>query len=791
MSKKLNIIDRHIIEENIGDLCTNYMQIFGANNNLMRHIPALADGLKPGERRIMWTMFNDIRQNSMVKVAKITGDVIGNYHPHGDSSVYETVVKLAQSWNNIQPLVQGQGNFGSVFGDTAAAARYIEARLSKYALKCFFEDFNTKYINMKPTYDGHGMEPEYLPSRYPNVLINNTFGIGYGLSTGLPTYNLREVLELTIKLLENPEYENITLLPDSPTGAMIIDDGQFEEISRTGKGKFRMRGEMVIDEEKGSIFIKSVPLQVSAGNIIQDIIKLHDEGKIQGINSFADHSSEDVGLLFEIILKKEIDPVSIMHTIYTKTNMEKTFPVNFKLIDDYQDFDYNVRSLLLDWIDFRRETKRITYNNKLVASTERQHILEILIHILTGKNGEKTLAVIRKAEDTKEIIDYLMKEFKITSLQAKQIAEMKMSAFSKEAVKRYAKEKDQKDKEVILYNKIIRSGKKIDKIIKEELEEGIKLFGQDRRSKVISIDGEVKIRNTDHVVVFTLDGFVKKLPADATNIGHINQGDYPIEIVQASNLTDLLIFDETGKISKLPVHLIQNCELSGEGEKLSKYAKIGGRITSIIPKPTLETLEKIKTPVYFVMATKNGLVKKTNATNYVNIKNELLGMIVKDGDSLMTVKLLAGDKDLLAYTSKGFGVRFKSTEIRETGRMSIGVKAMELTDGELLVGMDVVNSKDKFLFSLTNKGTGKKCTLDNFKTMDRASKPLRITSLEPTEEVILIKTVKGKETFKAYLKNSVEEINIEEVLELPRLSKGRKLISVRKGEVIIDIKEVK
>jgi DNA gyrase/topoisomerase IV subunit A len=223
MSKHKDVHDRNVIVENIGDLCTEYMQIFGANNNLMRHIPSLADGLKPGERRIMWTMFNDIRQGSFVKVAKIVGDVIGNYHPHGDASVGETIVKLAQDWNNLHPLVDGQGNFGSVFGDKAAAARYIEAKLSKYALKCFYDDFNIKYINTKPTYDGHGIEPEYLPARYPNSLINNTFGIGYGVSTGLPTYNLREVLELTIKLMDNPDYEDVTLIPDIPTDSECVE----------------------------------------------------------------------------------------------------------------------------------------------------------------------------------------------------------------------------------------------------------------------------------------------------------------------------------------------------------------------------------------------------------------------------------------------------------------------------------------------------------------------------------------------------------------------------------------
>lgn len=799
MSRKIKLSeqyhgDRNIEITNIGDLCTEDMKIFGANTNLMRHIPGLPDGLKPGERRILYAMYHGLKSRpnkNTIKVARITGEVIGKYHPHGDGPVFETLVKLSQPWNNIQPLITGQGNFGSQTGKPAAAARYIEAKLSKYAYKCFFEDFDINFVNTKVTFLGNELEPEYLPARYPNVMINNTFGIGYGVSTGLPTYNLREVLELTLRLMDDPDLEDVTLIPDSPTGAHIIDEGQFKEISETGKGKFKMRGHIEVDEENNELIIRSLPLQVASNNIKADLIALHSENKIQGIIGIDDDSGSTKGIKLHIRLKKEVDAVTIMHTIYTKTQMEKTFPVNFKLIDDYQDSDYSIPALLNSWIDFRRETKRIEYNYKLIEAKERQHILDIILLVLTGENGEKSLKVIRKAESRDDIIQYLMKSFKITSLQASTIADMRMATFSKDGINRLKKEKDDIDAKVKKYDKIIRSNKKVDIIIREELEEGIALFGAPRKSKVITITGEEKIRKTNHVVVFTMNGFVKKLPEDVTTIGLINQGDYPIEICQVNNTTDLLIFDETGKISKLPVHGIPNSVLSSEGEKLSNYCTIQGKITSIVPKPTIEVLDKIKVPVYFVMVTKNGIIKKTSASNYTSIKNELLGLIVKDKDELKSVHLLTGDKDLLIYTNKGFGVRFSSGDIRETNRMSIGVKSIDLAKGECVIGMDIVNEKDKFLFVLTNKGTGKKCTLENFITMDRASKPLRIISLDSEEEVILIKTVKGTEKYKAYLKSSIEDINIENVMELPRLSKGRKLIGVRKGDVIIDIKEIK
>lgn len=792
-SKKDANYDLNIIKANISDLATECMEIFGANNNLMRHLPFVVDGLKPGERRILYTMYKETKafyNGKYRKVAANTGMVL-LYHPHGEAPVNETTVKLAQPWNNIECLVDGFGNFGSAKGENAAAARYIEARQSFYTHKCFFEEFSPDIVDMKPNYLGDRLEPEYLPSKYPNVLINNTFGIGYGVSCGLPTYNLREVIELTIKLMDDPDYEDITLVPDSPTGAYVIDEGQFQEISETGKGRFKMRGVIDIDEENNVLIIRSTPLQTNLLDIIQDIITLFEENKMQGFKEFRDDSDTEHPIDFKIYLKKEVDPVSIMHTIYAKTAMQKTFSVNYKLIDDYATMEYNIRSILLTWIDFRRETKRRYLNHTLIKNKERQHMLEILIFIFNEDNAEHTIRLIKKSETKKEAIQKIMKEYSISSLQATTILGMRQSEYIKEGYRKIVAEKKEVDAVVEHCEKMVRSQKKIDKEIRNELEECIELFGKDRLSKIITIDGEAKIRDTNHIVVFTMNGLVKKLPDKCTSIGFVNQGDYPIEIIEIRNTSDLLIFDESGKITKLPVHLLTNSDLNSEGEKLSKFGSISGKITTIIPKPTDIILSQVKEPIYFLMITKNGVIKKTLANNYTNIKNELLGLIVKEKDSLKSVKLLAGDKDVVIYTNKGYGVRISSTEIKETSRMSIGLKAIEMSDNEEVIGMDIVNKKDKFLFILSNKGNGKKCTLDNFNTMDRNSKPLRLVSLDSDEDVMMIKTVKGNEVFKAYLKNTVEEIKIEDVMELPRLSKGRKLIGVRKGEVIIDIKEVK
>lgn len=785
------IYDKNIEITNIGDLCTDVMKIFGANTNLMRHLPTMVDGLKPGERRVLYTMYlsKSMHNANFRKVATIVGETL-SLHPHGEAPVGETIVKLGQPWSNIQCLIDSQGNFGSAKGETSAATRYIAARLSYYAYKCFFEEFDTSIVDMKPNYSGTLMEPEYLPSKYPNVLINNTFGIGYGISTGLPTYNLKEVLNLTIKLLEDPSYNKCTLYPDSPTGAYIIDEGQFDEISKTGKGKFKMRGCIEVDEKENALIIRNAPFQTSLQDAKIDILDLFESNKIRGFKDIRDNS-DNKKIEIVIYLKKEVDPYVIMHTIYTKTSLEKTFPVNFKLIDDYTDTDYNIKDLILSWLDFRRETKRIIFNHKLLKVKERQHILEILIFILNKDNAEKTLSIVKKSENKKEMVERLMKAYGITSLQASTIADMRMTAFSKESYRKYKDEKDSIDDDVKKFEKIAKSNKKIDKIIKEELEEGIKLFGTERKSKIITINNELKIRDTDHLMIFTLNGFVKKLPHDTTSIGFINQGDYPVEIINARNITDLLIFDKQGVISKLPVHKLTNVTMESEGEKLSSFITVRGGITTIIPKPTQDALDVLKVPVYLLMITANGTIKKTLANQYINIRNELTGIVTKDNDVLVAVKLLAGDKDVVIYTNKGMGVRISSKDIKETSRMSMGIKSISMTEGECVIGMDIVNEKDKYLLCLTNKGNCKKSPLATFKTMDRASKPLKIITIDNGEEVLFIKTVKGKEKFKAYLKTNVEIIDVENVVELPRLSKGKKLIPVKKGDVIIDIKEIK
>jgi len=589
--------------------------------------------------------------------------------------------------------------------------------------------------------------------------------------------------------MENPDIDVVMLYPDSSSGSYIIDEGQFEEICRTGKGRFKMRGVIEIDEDNNILNIKSTPLMTSWENLKKPIFELLNNGKTNMMKDFKDLCEFNT-MHYQIFLKKEVDPYSVVNLIYSKTNMEKTFNVNFKLIEDWADNDYNIKSVLQTWIDFRRETKRCIFNIQLMSSKERQHILEILLFILNKDNAEKTMGIIKKSENKKEIISKLMTEYNITSLQAETIADMRLSAFSKEAYKKYIKEKEDIDALVEKLNKIVRSAKKIDKIIIDELKEGIELFGEERRSKIITIDNEVKVKDTNHLIVITKNGFIKKLPDTVKDIGFIGKDDIPIEIIRCKNTNDLLLFEEGGKINKLPVYNIQGSVLNSEGHSLKEYCNnLTGEIVAVKVKPTDEIIESIKEPVYFLMVTKNGLIKKTLASAYSNIRNELLGIIIKDDDKLVSVKTLLGDSEILVYNNSGFGIRFNSEEIRETGRMSVGVSSMNLSYDEEIIGLDIINPKDKYLLVITNKGIIKKSPIDTFVSKKRANDPMRIITLSDDDKLFTIHTIKGNEKFKLYLKNTVEKIDVEEIPELPRLSKGKRMIATGKTGVPIKLLE--
>lgn len=800
--KKKNVVenikysgDKNVLVENIGEQAEDNTMLHAMNTNILRQLPRVEDGLKTVERRILYAMYelNCAPNKATKKSGRIIGDTNGKYHPHGESSSYETMVRMAQSWGSHHPLIDGQGNFGSQSGKPAAAQRYTEARLSWYSWKCFFEDFNIKHVETRPNYTGTEPEPIYLPSKYPNILGNGSqFGIGMGTNVVIPHFNFTEVMMYTMKLMDDPNYFEI-LLPDSPTGADIVSNGEFERINREGKGTFKMRARIEINEEDHCLTVTALPIQTTIETLKERILKAHKDKKLVGLLDIANDSNDtEHGIRFHVYMRKEVDLYKLRAEFFSKMKLEKGIGVNIRAVENYQPNDYSVRDLLLRWIEIRRESKRLKLNHQILDYRERQHILEKILLVFDGKNAERSLKIIRSAENRNEIVEFLMRDFKITSLQAKTIADMRMSSFAKEGIRK-AREEYSAIVDTIIPKllKTLKSTKRVDAIIKKELEEGIEMFGQPRRSRIIDVDGNEGVRNTEHFVIITSEGMVKKIDRKAKSIGHINDGDYPQFINEVHNADSLLIFDEIGTMHKLPISDISNSLISSGGEPLNTYTRVSAKVCSVIVVKNgqeYKVSEDEEQTDYLLTITRNGTIKKTEMDTYSKIKGELMAAVVKDRDKLCQATVIRGNKDIIVYTKDGFGSRFNTKDIRPSNRMSIGVKAMAMDEDTHVMGMDVIDDNDQFMFVLTEKGFGKKCTLDSMPVELRNSKPYRLISLAAGDQIIHAKPVKGKEIFTIFKANSIEDIDLKDVESMTRMSKGKKLVGVKKGDNIIDIK---
>lgn len=809
-NKKLEVVDKHLQQAEMKDFCTEDMQFFFANTNLMRQYSNLFDGLKPGERRIL-TMMHKLGLSpgaSEVKSAKVVGDVMGNLHPHGDSSIYGTIVRLTQWWNMRFPLIVGSGSFGNQYGGSASAMRYTEVKMSKFAYDAYFSDFSIEDVQTRKSFDGKMDEPEYLPTKYPMALLLGNFAIAQGTQPGMMHFEPKGVFEKAIALIDNPDLDDPLILPDSPTGCLIIDDGLFEEICRTGIGKVRYRGNVEVNKEKGIITINSLPPQTRMKDIKAKILELDKEGKLKGYidlneerNELGKKRSRKADMkpaVMHIKFKKEINLDEVVQTLYKLTPLQKTVSNNFILLDNYQEFRYGVLDYMREWLDGRREYKQIRYMKKMVEAYENIHRLETLLMVVDGKNGERALDVIRGTKSNKQIVEYLVKEFDITTLQARSIAKMSIDKFSPESIEDYKKELAESKKLHAKYEKFVTKPRKIDQEIREELVEGLNKYGSDgRRSKIIKIDGDAHIPDSEHIVVITADGYIKKLPSHQGSIGFVEQGDYPLEVTVIRNTEDLMLFDTSGKAFKIPVHQIPDSVLTERGERLLDFVKFNGDITAILPKPSNKNLEALTKKlgdahgtVSIMMLTRNGLIKKTEASKFSNMRSEITAMNIDPDDKLISVKFLLGEREVIVYTEDGMGVRYDTTEIRETGRSAKGIGAIAKEEGQFVAGMEIVNPDDAFIFCLTSKGYGKKSTLDAFRTMKRLSKPLRIITLDLTDEIKTVKSIQGNEKFQVFMKMEHSEIDCKKVETLPRLTKGKKILGVRRGDHIIDIKKI-
>ena len=771
--------DRSVDKVNISDLNTENMKIYGANINLARVFPEIHDGLKLVERRILYAMYTMTdAYKDFEKSAAVEGDCM-KIHPHGGA--YPTMVRLAQPWNMVIPYITGKGNFGSVNGDAAGANRYTEVKLSPYALDCFFTDWDPELITMIDSYNHKYKEPVYLPTKYPNCLLSSADGLGFGLATHVPTFNIQEILNATIELIRDPKYD-VVLIPDMTTGCLVVDEGNFPEICRTGEGNFKMRGEITKNEKHHSLVVTSVPFQVSLNSVKDKIQELVENKVINGFKDMHEDVIDKKQIFLEVFFKPEVDLDNIISVLYAKADLQQTYPVQMKMVDNFTIVNFSVKSALQRWVDIRMEFKERKFTKKMVDLEARNYILSILIKMLDGKNAEKTIELIRHSTKD-DVIKTLIKEYNISSVQAKEIANMKLSAFNKTAREEYLKEYPENETMLKKYSQILDNPENIKALIIEELKDGIKKYSQPRRSKVVKLKTIAKYSDYETNLVFTENGYVKKIDGSKKGLGNFGTDDNPISVVHVNNRDEVVIFDKRGSVHTVEVGKITQDSFRSIGEPLSMYVSITGKPVAAFSR------QDIKDDTNFIFITKRGIIKKTSADNFA-FKNSILGITLKPDDELVSVIISKHkDNDILVYSKYGFVTRFNTAEIPMTKRMAIGVIGFPVAKNDAVIGVKEIGPKDNYILIITNKGFVKKCTLEVLSTQKRRSEPVSVIAMKDSDSINTMISCKGTEVFSvASQKDYLEEyLHVAEIPEALKFGTGTKLIPVKRGDKILKV----
>lgn len=786
---------------NIADETKRYSIISGINRNVARHIPSGYDGLKPVARRVLLVLYEDMKKDFQ-KTNAVAGLVMGKYHPHGDVAIEEVIGKMGQWWTNNVLYIDPSGNFGSLTGVPPAAGRYISCRLSKFAYKCFFEDYKYASIEMKPTYTGKDMEPEYLPAKYPVAIVNPQFSsIGYGTAANIAPYNFKEVLEATIKLIHDPNVD-IKLIPDFPNGCEVIANKELEEVNTNGgRGKVTVRATIEVDHENGIIHVLSLPLKIGSGDVTRNIAQLVIAKKIEGIKDIKDDTKpkrEDGsgGIHIRIILDKNVNPDKMVEQLIKKdVGLQKTFGVQIKFIEDYKEHDYTPKEYLLNWLDFRREIVQSMYNKKYIQLKEEEHMNNIKIFVFSKDNASKTLKFIRQSKNDDEAIRKMMKEYSevhMSSLQAKTICNMRFKDFNKDSYQKFLDERDRLKDEIAKTEKVIRNPQMIDGIIESELEEGIKLFGGPRRSKIVYVKNAKKEIPADpYIVAISKDGFVKKIDAKKySTIGSLgNISSQETIVIKIANNKNILVFDSNGKASKVPVSGIPESTPEDNGLQVSRYFKVSGQIVGVMEEITDKDIAK---EIKILFVTKKGFAKRTSFKEFLSMRDLKTAITLNDKDELVSTSMEMekdGKSDVIIFTNEGNGVRLVSTDIPESGSQSKGKVMITLKDGEYVIGANRIRKTKKLLFYITSSGRGKVTEEKYFPRMSRKDSPVSLLPLTASDKLVSVASVNKSDKIMVYRKiGEPIELDVSEISPSMRVAKADKLIKVPKGDIVVGIK---
>ncbi len=779
-----------------------------------RALPDVRDGLKPVQRRILYSMIelNNGPDKPHRKSARIVGDTMGKFHPHGDSSIYGALVNMAQEWSTRYPLVDGHGNFGSVDGDGAAAMRYTEARLSKISME-LTADINKDTVDFIPNFDETEKEPVVLPSRFPNLLVNGTSGIAVGMATNIPPHNLREVIDAVVRIIDNQleeksetsieEILKIVKGPDFPTGGKILGTRGIEEAYRTGRGKIKVRAVTDIESMpngKSRIVVTELPFMVNKARLIEKIAEMVHEKRIEGITELSDQSSRE-GMRIVIELRRDVNANVILNQLFKHTQLQDTFGVIMLALVNNEPKVMNLLDMLNHYLGHQEDvvTRRTKY--ELNKAEERAHIVKGLLTALD--HIDEVIRIIRGSQTVAIAKEELMKRFGLTDAQAQAIVDMRLRALTGLEREKLEKEYAELMKQIGHFKAILSDRKLLLGVIREEILVIRDKYGDERRTSIgfdeSDISTEDLIPKEDVVITMTKLGYIKRMTNDtfkAQNRGgkgikgmQTLAEDYVEELFMTHSHHYLMFFTNTGRVYRMKAYEIPEAGRTARGTAIVNLLQLmpDEKISAVIP------IDAYLNDAFLIMATKKGLVKKTPLKEYANVrKSGLAAIALREDDELIEVKFTDGKQEILLFTKYGQCIRFKESDVRGTGRVSMGVRGINLADRDEVIGMQLV-SQGKEILIVSQKGMGKRTSVQEFTCQNRGGKGVKCYKItEKTGDVVGAKAVNENNEIMIINKEGIViRMKCEGISLLGRVTSGVKLINLNEGDIVASIAKVR
>jgi len=782
-----------------------------------RALPDVRDGLKPVHRRILYAMHDmGLRPNTKFrKSATVVGEVLGKYHPHGDAAVYDSMVRMAQDFSMRYPMVNGQGNFGSMDGDSAAAMRYTEAKLKAIAEEMLY-DISKDTVNFVDNYDKSRKEPAVLPARVPQLLLNGAVGIAVGMATNIPPHNLGEIVDATVHLADHPDASIEDLVhyvkgPDFPTGGYVYNQKEILNAYATGKGKIDIRAKAdIVEDKKGkfSIIVSEIVYQVNKSALIEKIADLVKEKKIEGIRDLRDESNKE-GVRIVIELKGDAYPKKVLNRLYKLTDLQKSFSYNMlALVDGIQPRVLNLKSILEYYIVHREEVVRRKTEFDLRRAKERAHILEGLSKALD--HIDEVIQTIKKAPNKEKAHDDLMKKFKLSDIQSNAILDMRLQTLSGLERKKIKDELDEKHRLIKELEGILKDRKKIMAIIKDDLLEVKEKYADERRTRIFKgavgeFSQEDLVPKEDVVISITKAGYIKRMEPDAYHVQHrggkgvnggsIKEEDMIDHFFTTNTHSDVLFFTNLGRVFQIKAYEIPAASRTSKGQAIVNFLQLsqGEKVTAAI------SLEKDGKEKFLVMVTKNGIIKKTGIEEFAVVRRSgLIAINLKAGDELIWVKTSDGNDEVMIVASNGQSIRFQEKDVRPMGRSASGVTAIKLKGDAKVVGMGVISKeekKNKLIFTITENGFGKVSDLALYKVQNRGGSGIKTAVLTSKTGKLVSAAVVDEESLKSDLmiisrKGQVIRIPFSSVAKSGRATQGVRVMRVAAGDGVASATEL-